>query len=165
MINPRKYGRPPYQVAVIHGGPGAAGEMAPVAKELSDKFGVVEPLQTKDTICDQVIELWHLLSQSSSLPLTLIGYSWGAWLGILFTVKYPEFVNNLILISSGPFLDQYTKVIHQKRFERLKSTQKREFSKYLQILSSNDKNQMDKALKHIGELAEITDSYEKINDI
>lgn len=165
MINPRKYGRPPYQVAVIHGGPGAAGEMAPVAKELSDKFGVVEPLQTKDTIGDQVIELWHLLSQSSSLPLTLIGYSWGAWLGILFTVKYPEFVNNLILISSGPFLDQYTKVIHQKRFERLKSTQKREFSKYLQILSSNDKNQMDKALKHIGELAEITDSYEKINDI
>jgi len=35
MENPRKYGNRPYEVALVHGGPGAAGEMAPVAKELS----------------------------------------------------------------------------------------------------------------------------------
>ncbi|HOT01736.1 MAG TPA: alpha/beta hydrolase [Acidobacteriota bacterium] len=36
MENLRTYGRPPYRVAVIHGGPGAPGCMAPVARELAD---------------------------------------------------------------------------------------------------------------------------------
>jgi hypothetical protein len=33
MNNLRKYGIGPFSVAVIHGGPGASGSMAPVAKE------------------------------------------------------------------------------------------------------------------------------------
>jgi hypothetical protein len=31
----RRYGNSPFSVAVVHGGPGALGEMAPVAMELS----------------------------------------------------------------------------------------------------------------------------------
>ena len=50
----RKYGTSPYQVAVIHGGPGAPGYMAPVARELSNKLGVLEPIQTCDTIQGQI---------------------------------------------------------------------------------------------------------------
>jgi len=37
----RKYGAAPFDVAVIHGGPGAIGEMAPVARELALLFGVL----------------------------------------------------------------------------------------------------------------------------
>jgi len=48
--NPRVYGNKPYHVAVIHGGPGAPGEMAPVARELSLSTGVLEPLQTTETV-------------------------------------------------------------------------------------------------------------------
>jgi hypothetical protein len=44
MKNPRLYGRPPYRIAVLHGGPGAAGEMKPVAEALSADFGFLEPL-------------------------------------------------------------------------------------------------------------------------
>jgi hypothetical protein len=33
MNNPRKYGSKPYKVAVIHGGPGAPGEMAPLGRQ------------------------------------------------------------------------------------------------------------------------------------
>ena len=33
MKNLRKYGKPPFNVAVIHGGPGVPGEMAPVARD------------------------------------------------------------------------------------------------------------------------------------
>ena len=33
--NLRTYGEAPFNIAVIHGGPGAAGEMAPVARELA----------------------------------------------------------------------------------------------------------------------------------
>ncbi|MCL4543887.1 MAG: alpha/beta hydrolase, partial [Chloroflexi bacterium] len=35
MENLRTYGKPPFRIAVIHGGPGVPGGMAPVAKELS----------------------------------------------------------------------------------------------------------------------------------
>ena len=35
MSNLRTYGEPPFGVAVIHGGPGAGGEMAPVARVLA----------------------------------------------------------------------------------------------------------------------------------
>ncbi|MHA2061833.1 MAG: alpha/beta fold hydrolase, partial [Candidatus Sifarchaeia archaeon] len=35
MKNLRIYGNKPFNIAVLHGGPGAPGEMAPVARELS----------------------------------------------------------------------------------------------------------------------------------
>lgn len=44
----RTYGQAPFKGAVLHGGPGAPGEMAPVAKELARFCGVLEPLQTKE---------------------------------------------------------------------------------------------------------------------
>ena len=46
----RLYGKAPYRVAVVHGGPGAAGEMAPVARRLGAACGVLEPLQTAMTM-------------------------------------------------------------------------------------------------------------------
>ncbi len=33
MKNLKVYGKPPFNVAVIHGGPGAPGEMAPMARD------------------------------------------------------------------------------------------------------------------------------------
>jgi len=54
MKNPKKYGDAPFKIIVIHGGPGAPGEMAPVAEELSSDYGVLEPLQTKDSIKEQI---------------------------------------------------------------------------------------------------------------
>ena len=56
MNNVRKYGSEPLNVAVVHGGPGAAGEMASVAKEISFYRGVLEPFQTSLTIKDQIQE-------------------------------------------------------------------------------------------------------------
>lgn len=53
-MNPRRYGKEPFKVVVVHGGPGAAGEMKTMAEELSKTFGVVEPLQTANSIKGQV---------------------------------------------------------------------------------------------------------------
>ncbi|MGA8849290.1 MAG: hypothetical protein WB564_05645 [Dehalococcoidia bacterium] len=78
MVNLRKYGDPPFVVAAVHGGPGAIGEMAPVARELSQSAGVLEPLQTAATIHMQVEELRAILEDNASLPLRLIGFSSGA---------------------------------------------------------------------------------------
>jgi len=54
LKNFKKHGNPPFTVVVVHGGPGAGGEMAPVARELSKNFGVLEPIQTESTIEGQV---------------------------------------------------------------------------------------------------------------
>ncbi len=61
MPNLRKYGNKPFKLAVIHGGPGAPGEMAPVARELSSIMGVLEPLQTATSLEGQVQELHNVL--------------------------------------------------------------------------------------------------------
>jgi pimeloyl-ACP methyl ester carboxylesterase len=41
----RSYGTLGPQVVVLHGGPGAPGHMAPVARGLADSFRIIEPFQ------------------------------------------------------------------------------------------------------------------------
>jgi hypothetical protein len=53
----RRYGAPPYIVVVLHGGPGAVGEMEPVARELATRCGVLEPLLAALSVDGQVAEL------------------------------------------------------------------------------------------------------------
>ncbi|MDD5311041.1 MAG: alpha/beta hydrolase [Candidatus Omnitrophica bacterium] len=119
MDNLRKYGDPPFRIAVIHGGPGGAGEVAPVARELSSKYGVLEPLQTAMSVDGQVEELKSLLENNASLPVILIGYSWGAWLSLILAAKHPALVKKLILVGSGPFEEKYAAQISKARLDRM----------------------------------------------
>lgn len=111
MRNFRVYGKSPYSVIVVHGGPGAPGEMKPVAEELSKNFGVIEPLQTKDSIDGQIEELKKVIEENATSPVYLIGWSWGAWLSYLLAAHHPKLVKKLILVSSGPFEASYAEGI------------------------------------------------------
>jgi pimeloyl-ACP methyl ester carboxylesterase len=102
LKNLRIWGKPPYKVAVIHGGPGTPGSVAAVARELAKEIGVLEPLQTKDSIDGQVEELVVVLKANAALPVTLIGWSWGATLSYIMTGRFPELVKKLILVSMPP---------------------------------------------------------------
>ncbi|UCF12872.1 MAG: alpha/beta hydrolase [Thermoplasmatales archaeon] len=126
MKNLRKYGNAPFNTAVIHGGPGAPGEMVPVARELSSPSGILEPLQTATTIEGQVQELKVVLKKRGDLPITLIGWSWGAWLSFIFTAKYPTFVKKLILIGSGTYEEKYAVNIIKTRLSRLSEEERAE---------------------------------------
>ena len=114
MIKSRTYGSPPFKIAVIHGGSRRTGYMAPVAKELSKNFGIIEPMQTEDSIVGQVEELYSILYEQAQMPITLIGHSWGGFLSLIFTSMYPELVSKLILISCGPFEDKYVKQLKKQ---------------------------------------------------
>ncbi len=122
--NLRKYGKPPFRVALVHGGPGAPGEMAPLARALSEDFGVLEPLQTKSTLEDQVQELKEILEKNREIPLILVGFSWGAMLSFILTAKYPTLVKKLILISSAVFDEKYASAIMQTSLSRLSNDEK-----------------------------------------
>jgi pimeloyl-ACP methyl ester carboxylesterase len=118
------YGESPFQVCLVHGGPGAAGEMAPVATELYQRGrAVIEPFQTATTIRSQVEELKSIIENSAALPLVLGGFSWGAWLSLIFTARYPKLVAKLILISSGPLEQKYAAGILETRLARLDPAQ------------------------------------------
>jgi pimeloyl-ACP methyl ester carboxylesterase len=119
MINPRKYGNRSFSVAVIHGGPGAGGEMAPVARELAKEHGVLEPLQTAMTLDGQVEELKSILEQHGATPVILIGHSYGAILSFLTAAKNPELVRKLIMVGSAPFEEKYVADIMKVRQSRL----------------------------------------------
>jgi len=75
MKNFRIYGNPPFKVVLIHGGPGACGEMRSVAENISPKIGVLEPLQTSLTIQGEINRLKTIFLDSFSPPLILIGFS------------------------------------------------------------------------------------------
>ena len=119
MKNPRKYGKSPFSIAVIHGGPGAPGEMAPVARELSCSWGVLEPLQTAASLEGQVQELRKILKEKGDLPVVWIGWSWGAMLGFILTARYPPLIKKLIMVGSGVFERKYALRITETRLSRL----------------------------------------------
>ena len=93
----RKYGRLPYKVAVVHGGPGAPGSAMPVAEGIGQHFGVLEALQSADSLEGQVEELAGQINEFGEPPIALIGHSWGAWLSLILTAGQPELVKKLIL--------------------------------------------------------------------
>ena len=137
MDNLRKYGHKPFRVAVIHGGPGAPGEMAPVALALCSDMGILEPLQTKSTVDGQVEELKSTLENNGNPPLILIGFSWGAWLSYIFAARYPLLVKKLVLIGSAPFEEKYAAGIMETRLNRLGEEEKKETLSLLVALNSN----------------------------
>jgi len=158
----RKYGSPPFRLAVIHGGPGAPGEMKPVAEELSSGVGVLEPFQTELSIEDQVDELKDTLEKAGDIPVTLIGYSWGAWLSIIFSAIYPALVEKIVLVGSPPFREKYADQIVDARFKRLGETEGEELRSLTGRLDKSGEVG-EEYLTRLGELAKKADSYDPIS--
>lgn len=125
--NLRFHGDAPFRVAVVHGGPGAAGDMVPVARRLATHCGVLEPHQTARTIAGQVEELRDIICRNARIPAVLIGHSWGAWLSLLVAAQHPALVEKLILVSSGPFTEAHADTIRARRLARLDEGQRVEY--------------------------------------
>lgn len=164
MSGTRRHGEPPYTVAVLHGGPGAAGEMYPVARALSLRAGVLEPLQAATSLEGQVDELREALEKEAGLPVVLIGWSWGAWLAYIMAARHPEMVKKLILVSAGPFSEEYAAGIMETRMERLKPDDREEAWELMKILDGPEAENKDAILGRLGELFDVADSFCRMNE-
>jgi pimeloyl-ACP methyl ester carboxylesterase len=164
MRNLRKYGKSPFKVAVIHGGPGAPGSVAPIARELSVDFGVLEPLQTATSLKGQVLELTRVLKEYGNIPVTLIGHSWGAWLSYIFAARYSSLIKKLILVGSGPFEQKYVKRLQATRLNRLNQQERREYNSIIKLLDNPKVKDKNRLLERLGSLTSKTDSYDLIPD-
>ena len=162
MNNLRTYGTPPYTIAVLHGGPGAPGEMAPVARELSHYYGVLEPFQTELTIRGQLRELKDILDRHATLPVTIIGYSWGAVLGFLFAGTCPGMVKKLVMVGSAPLEGDYAGNIMKTRTGRLTNEDATTLKSLIKELTDpgiTDKNEL---FSRLGEIMSEADSYDPV---
>jgi len=162
--NLRFHGTAPFRVAVVHGGPGAAGEMAPVARRLSRNHGVLEPLQTARSVDAQVEELREVLAKHSRAPAVLIGHSWGAWLSLLAAARYPELAGKLILVSCPAFAESYTTHLQTRRLERLDDAEKAEYEAAAAALGDPSAPHSDGPLEKLGRLAAKADAYARIDE-
>ncbi len=149
---------------MIHGGPGAGGEMAPVARELAPAWGILEPIQTAATLKDQIEELRLALHAHAEPPVALIGYSWGAWLSWMVAARYPTLVKKLILVSSGPFEAQYVAQLHATRMARLSEGERATFKRVIAALGDPAAEDKDALLTQLGALAARSDSYDPLDD-
>jgi len=105
----REYGSSGPTVVLLHGGPGAPGYLAPVARELAASFRVLEPLQRGSgsetlTVARHVADLRELLTSGDAPKRpALVGHSWGAMLALAFAAEHSGLVGSLVLVSCGTF--------------------------------------------------------------
>jgi pimeloyl-ACP methyl ester carboxylesterase len=138
--------------------------MAPVARELASGRGVLEPIQTATSLDGQVEELRAVLETHGDPPVTLIGFSWGAWLSFIVAAQVPALVEKLILVGSGPFEEEYVAQLGETRRRRLNEEERAEFVHILEMLQDPETDDKDVWLARLGALASKTDQYDPIPD-
>ncbi len=136
--------------------------MAPVARRLALRGGILEPIQTAATLPDQIEELKEVLEKHADLPAKLVGYSWGAWLSALVAADNPQLVEKLILVSSGPFEHRYARSIETTRLSRLSEAEGREYKNLVDELTHSQAGTSPEALARLGALAAKSDTYDPI---
>jgi pimeloyl-ACP methyl ester carboxylesterase len=159
MKNYRTWGRKPYKVAVVHGGPGIPGAVAPVADELSRTIGVLEPLQTKNTLEGQIVELADVLKTQADVPVVLLGHSWGAFLNLIVASRFPSLVKKLILVAGGPFEEKYAANIHPDTLNRLSEKDRIEAIDLIETSNDPASRDKDKSMARLGELFARAETY------
>jgi pimeloyl-ACP methyl ester carboxylesterase len=109
MLFARTYGSSGPLVIVLHGGPGAAGHMAPVARGLADLYRVIEPFQRGSgserlTVGRHVADLHEVITVcAEGCRPALLGASWGAMLALAYAAAHPSSIGPLVLVGCGTF--------------------------------------------------------------
>lgn len=105
----RHYGKTGPLVFVLHGGPAAVGDVAPVAKGISASFHAVEPWQRGSggvplTVARHIADLDDLVTDiGGDPPVAILGHSWGAMLALCYAAKHPSKVGPIALVACGTF--------------------------------------------------------------
>ena len=125
-------------------------------------MGVLEPIQTATSIEGQVRELQAVLRGNGDIPLTLIGWSWGATLAFIFAARHPTFVKKLTLIGSAPFESKYAAGITTTRLNRMGEDARVEFLALSETMSDPATGDKDMLMARLGKLIATADSYDPL---
>ena len=136
--------------------------MAPVARRLCGHRGVLEPLQTADSLGGQVEELKTVLQDCADFPVFLIGFSWGAWLSFITAARYPELVKKLILVGSGPFEEEYAANITSTRLSRLTEEERNRLRQLTEAMNDSAVENKNRLFAEFGKLFTGADAFDRL---
>jgi pimeloyl-ACP methyl ester carboxylesterase len=156
----RKFGPPPYRLVLVHGGPGAAGYLAPLAGRLSRSTGVIDAYQTGDNIDSLLQELFTVITGHTELPVTLLGHSWGAWLSLLFASSHPRLIRKLVLVASAPLEEKYVPWINETRMSRMDTGEITRLSKLVSRLEMPGDSVRNFIFREIAGLLKKADAFD-----
>lgn len=161
LIQVRQYGRTGPVVVLLHGGPGAAGYMAPVARVLAEQCRVIEPLQRKGS-CDNPLTVKRHVTDLDTVidmycsgeKLMLAGHSWGAMLALAYAAVHPGKAASLALIGCGTFDPASREQMNVVRQERMAKHLFRRMQNRVESIHDPDER-----LKLMGKMMMQADSY------
>lgn len=129
-------------IFVLHGGPGFSHDYLKLSTQVWDKLSQSRPIIFYDqrgtgkstnnegdencTLLDQLNDLESLRIHLGYKQIILLGHSWGGYLGMAYSARYPENVDKLILVGSAApcfkdtiFLQKYVFPEIQERRDNL----------------------------------------------
>jgi pimeloyl-ACP methyl ester carboxylesterase len=158
-LNYRLHGKAPYKAVAVHGGPGAPGSAYTLAKGLAAISGTIEPFQTAHTVDEQVDELASQIKGITNEQIYVLGHSWGAWIALLLTHRYPTLIIKCFLIGSGVISSNYANEIPKRRLAAFNEIEAEEYRRINEILDRGTSDNLDGLLIRLEKLTEKSDNY------
>ena len=163
-IEVRAHGACDLTVVLIHGGPGAPGSVADLARDLASDFHVLEPLQrragaTPLTVQQHVDDLAAVAPESSAI----VGHSWGAMLALSYASRHPRRVRSLTLIGCGTY-DLESRARYRESPEKLLTPDDRARIDEIdrQLEASTDQAVRDRLFAGYGQIFNRADSFDPL---
>ena len=158
MQTVREYGSGEKTVVLVHGGPGAPGYMASLARDLEDEFHVFEPFQRGSgaehlTVELHVNDLQQVIeSRSEKTKPVVVGHSWGAMLALAHAAAYPDSLSALVLIGCGTFDADSRRQLELTRQERMQQDWAKQTKQVISQYSNGDERMqaMGRLCKRLG---------------
>lgn len=153
------FGQLPVKMLLVHGGPGAHGDLRSLAQSLAHLNGIAEPWQSKSSVDELIEELAEQIKETGTSPAILFGHSWGAWLSGLTAARYPELVSKLIFSGSPAFEEKYNQNLMDVRMARLTEEESEEFITRLRGLATLSKMENQESFARLNYLMKKADSF------
>jgi pimeloyl-ACP methyl ester carboxylesterase len=128
MIQVHRHGSTGPLVVVLHGGPAAVGEAAPIAQGLAGTCQALEPWQRGSgsgplSVDRHIADLHEVVEACcTGCQPALVGESWGAMLALAYAAAHPDAAGPIALIGCGSFDPGSRERLHATLEERLDSS-------------------------------------------
>ena len=166
-IRIRRYGNRGPNVVVLHGGPGAPGSAAGLARALADEFSVLEPLQRRSGIVPLTVSQ-HVEDLAAIAPIgsAIVGHSWGAMLGLSFAACFPDRVSSMALVGCGTY-DEECRAQFRSRLDALMddATRLRLETLKLRAAMEVDPDVRDAVVRQRGDLTMSIEAYDLMDSV
>ena len=142
-------------LVVLHGGPGAPGSAVGLAVALAGFGSVLEPWQRRAGSVPLTVDR-HVagLAEVLSSPTVIVGWSWGAMLGLSFAVVRPELVRSLVLVGCGTYDEESRQAYGKRMAERLAEDERTELVRISrQLEATADRPTRDRLFAQMGRVA------------